>query len=134
MGIFFLNLSEVYIYDSVEFWNFIDHIIARTANSSGLRTHFPIMIEFPNFSDFEDMHNMGQFNYGSPIIVELPGYTLHQMELSNANVAQIFTEKVLRRLFFTLGRNPSTWNKALTELSSGNVRIEDVIKMKAKYI
>jgi hypothetical protein len=72
------------------------------------------MIEFPNFSDFEDMHNMGQLNYGSPIAVELPGYTLHQVILSNANVAHVFTEKVLIRLFYSLGRNPSTWNKALT--------------------
>lgn len=77
---------------------------------------------------------MGQFNYGSPVVVELPGYTLYQIELSNANVAQLFTERVLRGLFYSLGRNPSAWNKALTQLSSGNVKVEEIIKMKANYI
>lgn len=38
---------------------------------------------------------MGQFNITSPVVIELPGYTLHQLRLSNANVAQLFTEQVL---------------------------------------
>jgi hypothetical protein len=106
-------MDELYFYDSPEFWNFIDHLISRTANSSGLRTHFPLLLEFPNYSDFEDMHNIGQFNYASPIVIELPGYTLHQMILSNVNVANLFNEKILVQLFASLGRNPTTWNKAL---------------------
>lgn len=65
------------------------------------------------------MHNMGQFDFGSPVVIELPGYTLHQLLLSNANVAQLFTEKILTELFYCLGRNPNTWNKALAALSSG---------------
>jgi hypothetical protein len=69
------------------------------------------------------MHNMGQFDYSSPVVVELPGYTLQQIILSNANVAQVFTEKILVRLFYTLGRNPLAWNKALIELSNGNAKI-----------
>jgi hypothetical protein len=91
-------------------------------------------MEFPNYSDFEDMHNMGQFDYGSPVVVELPGYTLHQITLSNANIAQIFNEKVLIKLFYSLGRNPSSWNKALVDLSNGNAKIEEIIKQNAKYI
>ena len=52
VAMFLLNLDELYIYDTPQFWNFIDHLISRTANSSGLRTHFPLMIEFPNYADF----------------------------------------------------------------------------------
>lgn len=62
---------------------------------------------------------MGQFNLESPVIIELPGYTLHQLFLSNGNVAQLFTKKVLSQLFFKLGRNPHTWEKAFIELAKG---------------
>lgn len=77
---------------------------------------------------------MGQFSINSPVVIELPGYTLHQILLSNANVAHLFTEKILVPLFYSLGRNPCTWNKALVELSSGDTKIEDIIKLSAKYI
>ena len=56
---------------------------------------------------------MGQFNYGTPVVIEIPGYKLVEFLISVSNISTIFTPKILASLFYRLGRNPSTWNKAI---------------------
>ena len=113
VGMILMNMENLYFYDTPEYWHLIDHIIARTTHDTGLRTHFPIMLELSDSAQLEEIHDMGQFSPSSPIIVELPGYTLHQMELGNSNLSHLFSLKVLPKLFARLGRIPAVWSKAI---------------------
>lgn len=123
MGLILLNLDHLYFYDTPEFWKLIDHIMCRTAHDRGLRTHFPVMIELPSSADLEEIHDMGQFSPSCPVIVELPGFILHQMGLGNSSVGHIFTRKVTNSLFWRLGRIPAVWNRAVEEMAQGRATV-----------
>lgn len=51
VGLCLMNLDALYIWDTPELWNFLDHLISRTAVANGLRNHFPIVIELPSSAD-----------------------------------------------------------------------------------
>jgi hypothetical protein len=112
-----MNLDSLYIWDSPELWNFIDHLISRTAAANGLRNHFPIIIEIPSSADVEDLLAAGQFELGTVPFIEIPGYLHHT--LYKSSLSKVFPPKVIKQLFNSLGRSPNMWAKAIEELGKG---------------
>ena len=51
VGLLLMNLDELSIWGSQSLYDFIDHLVSRTAGANGIRTHFPIVIELPNGSE-----------------------------------------------------------------------------------
>lgn len=75
------------------------------------------MIEIADSWELEQLQRCGRMEVDNPTVVEIPGY--YSTHMFRYSPAMVMNQKSIDRLRPVLGRNPSTWNQAIIQLSKG---------------